>query len=97
MSTILGRGVIRGGQVVVSEPIDLPDGAEVTISTTVQDKANEDGPPTTAEIAAALAAMELVEAFDMTDEERAAADAWERKVNQHTIANTDKGIGDVFR
>lgn len=31
MSTILRKGVIQGGQVVVSEPIDLPDGSEVTI------------------------------------------------------------------
>lgn len=31
MSTILRKGIIRGGQVVVEEPIDLPDGSEVTI------------------------------------------------------------------
>ncbi len=31
MSPILRKGVIRGGQVVVAEPIDLPDGSEVTI------------------------------------------------------------------
>jgi hypothetical protein len=31
MSMILRRGTIRGGQVVVEEPIDLPDGSEVTI------------------------------------------------------------------
>jgi hypothetical protein len=31
MSTILRKGVIQGGQVVVAEPIDLPDGSEVTI------------------------------------------------------------------
>ena len=28
MSTIHRKGVIRGGQVVVEEPIDLPDGTE---------------------------------------------------------------------
>ncbi len=31
MSTIHRKGVIRGGQVVVEPPIDLPDGSEVTI------------------------------------------------------------------
>ena len=31
MSTILRKGVIQGGQVVVAEPIDLPDGSEVSI------------------------------------------------------------------
>ena len=32
----------------------------------------------------------------MTDEERASADAWEKQVNDYTIANLDKGIEDVF-
>ena len=31
MSTIFRKGIIQGGQVVVEEPIDLPDGSEVTI------------------------------------------------------------------
>jgi hypothetical protein len=31
VSTILRKGIIHGGQVVVAEPIDLPDGSEVTI------------------------------------------------------------------
>src|SRR5437879_5604588 len=44
-----------------------------------------------------LAAMSRVEPFDMTDEERAAADAWEKKVNDYTVANLNKGIEDVFR
>lgn len=30
--TILAKGVIRGGQVVVQEPINLPDGSEVIVS-----------------------------------------------------------------
>jgi hypothetical protein len=50
-----------------------------------------------AEIAQTLAAMSKVEPFDMTDEERAAADAWEKKVNDYGIANMEKGIEDVFR
>lgn len=95
MHSILTKGIIRNGRVEVAELIDLPDGAEVTIS----GPANADSPdrPMNAEeIAATLAAMDKVEPFDMTDEERAAADAWEKKVNDYTIANMDKGIEDVF-
>jgi hypothetical protein len=32
MSSILMKGIIRGGRVEVAEPIDLPDGSEVTIA-----------------------------------------------------------------
>jgi hypothetical protein len=53
-------------------------------------------PMTPSEIAETLAAMEKVEPFDMTDEERGSADAWEKRVNDYTIANMDKGIEDVF-
>jgi hypothetical protein len=31
MGAVRRKGIIRGGQVVVEEPIDLPDGSEVTI------------------------------------------------------------------
>lgn len=33
----------------------------------------------------------------MNDEDREQADAWEKKVNDYTIANMDRGIEDVFR
>ena len=32
MSIVVVKGVIRGGQVEVDEPINLPDGSEVTIT-----------------------------------------------------------------
>ena len=51
---------------------------------------------TPSEIAETLAAMAKVEPFDMTEEERASADAWEKKVNDYAIANMDRGIEDVF-
>ncbi|HEV3238146.1 MAG TPA: hypothetical protein VGZ25_14245 [Gemmataceae bacterium] len=99
MSSILLKGVIRNGRVEVAEPINLPDGSEVII--TPQDKLSgltDNGRPMTPdEIATTLAAMDKVEPFDMTDEERAQADAWEKKVNDYTIATMDKGIEDVFR
>ena len=31
MSTILRKGIVRGGQIVIDEPMNLPDGSEVTI------------------------------------------------------------------
>jgi hypothetical protein len=101
MSTIVRKGVIRGGQVVVEEPINLPDGSEVTITGVAHGKFlsedDNDRPPTPQEIATALAAMEKIEPFDMTNEERTEVEAWERKVNDYTIANMDKGIGDLFQ
>lgn len=51
---------------------------------------------TPAEIAQTLAAMAKVEAFDMTFEERASAEAWEKKVNDYSIKHSDRGIEDVF-
>jgi hypothetical protein len=72
MSSIRMKGVIRNGRVEVAAPIDLPDGSEVTI---IADGPH-DRPMTSTEIAATLAAMSKVEPFDMTDEERASADAW---------------------
>src|SRR5947208_12021631 len=87
MSSILIRGVIRNGPVEVAEPINLPDGSEVTITGNAHGKLTElsdnDRPMTPSEIAETLAAMEKVKPFDMTEEERASADAWEKRVNDY--------------
>ena len=100
MSSILMKGVIRNGRVEVAEPINLPDGSEVTITGHAYGKfpglSDNDRPMTPSEIAETLAAMDKVEPFDMTNEERASADAWEKKVNDYTIANMDRGIEDVL-
>jgi hypothetical protein len=78
VSVILRKGVIQHGQVVVDEPINLPDGSEVTITGCPHGKfvgaEDNDRPPTPEEIAASLAAMEKIEPFSWTDAERA---AWE--------------------
>jgi hypothetical protein len=101
MASILLKGVVRGGHIETAVPIDLPDGSEVMIfgqpTERETEMADDDRPRTPAEIAATLAAMDKVEPFEMTDEERAAAEAWERKVNDYSIANFDKGLEDVFR
>ena len=98
---IVSKGIVRKGQVVIDEPIDLPDGSEVTILARphglFQGSEDHDRSPTAEEIAAALAAMDKVEPFEMSEDERAAADAWEKQVNDYSIANADKGIEDLFR
>jgi hypothetical protein len=79
MSMILVKGVIRNGRVEVEGPINLPDGSEVTITGHPNGAfvglADNGDPMTPQEIAATLEAMDKIEPFDMTDEERAAWDA----------------------
>ena len=98
MSMIQVKGVIRAGRVEVDEPIDLPDGSVVTITGYPRGEAlggSDDGrPPTSEEIAATLAAMDAIEPFELTDEERAAWDAerrarkeWEKaRFREHAAA-----------
>jgi hypothetical protein len=101
MESMLMKGVIRNGRVEVAEPINLPDGSEVTIAGQANGNClaacDQDRPMSAAEIAVTLAAMTKVEPFDMSAEERANADAWEKKVNDYAIANVDRGLEDVFR
>jgi hypothetical protein len=94
------KGVIRNGRVEVAEPINLPDGSEVIITGRAQDTSpgpsDNNRPMTPSEIAETLAAMDKVEPFDMTEEERNNADAWEKKLNDCSIATMDRAIEDVF-
>ncbi len=62
---------VRGGRIEVDEPIDLPDGTELRIPLP---DSGDDEPMAPGEIARVLAAMDRIEAFDLTDAERA---AWE--------------------
>jgi hypothetical protein len=90
MSQILMKGVIRHGQVVVPEPINLPDGSEVTIMGSRHGQfqcEDDDRPPTPEQIAAALVAMEKIEPFVWTNEERAAWDAERRARKEWEKAN----------
>jgi hypothetical protein len=70
------KGIIRNGQVVMTEPTDLPDGTEVEILPVgLSGSVDEDRPTTPDEIARTLAAMEKIQPFEMTDQERAAIEA----------------------
>ena len=100
MSLIVMKGVVQNGQVIVEEPINLPDGSKVTITAQPQENfagvADNERPMTPDEIVRTLAAMDRIEPFDISPEEEAKAAAWEKKVNEYTIANTDKGLEDLF-
>jgi hypothetical protein len=70
------RGIIRRGQVVMTEPANLPDETEVEIVPVGLTASKDDeGAMTPDEIARTLAAMDEIEPFEMTDEEKAAIEA----------------------
>ena len=83
------------GRVEVAEPIDLPDGTEVVVTTTAG--IADDGPVPPEEIAHVLAAMWRMQPLDIPDDVAADLDAWERKLNQHGIDLADEGMEDAFR
>ena len=98
MSIIVGKGVIRDGQVVVDEPINLPDGSEVMITGSPRGEflgqEDNDGQLTPEEINATLKAMDKLIPFEMTPEEEAALAAdrqarekWEK---DHFTEQADK-------
>ncbi len=94
MSLLLLKGVIRNGRVEIVEPIDLPEGTEVVV-TSGDDR--DDGPMSAEEIARVQAAMETIQPLDIPDDVAADLDEWERKINQYSIDNAEKGLEDVFR
>jgi hypothetical protein len=77
--------VVRNGQVELPRPLELPDGTAVEIRLLepagTDSGPGQDAPLTPDEIARTLAAMDKVEPFEMTEEERAAlaADRLARK------------------
>jgi hypothetical protein len=77
--------IVRNGQIELPRSINLPDGTEVEIRLPEQEETvtgpEDDGPMTPEEIARTLAAMQKIEPFEMTEEERAtlAADQQARK------------------
>ena len=73
------KAIVRNGRIETDEPIDLPDGTELFIPVNGAD--DEDRPRTPEEIAATLAAMDKVEPFSWTEEERSAWEA-ERKARK---------------
>jgi hypothetical protein len=66
------KGVIHNGQVVLTQPSDLPEGTEVEIVPVGVAQPDDEGPLTTSDIARTLAAMDAIQPFEMSDMERAA-------------------------
>jgi hypothetical protein len=89
MNATLIRGTIRDGKVEVNDRIDLPEGTKVGIA-----PIDDDGPPSPQEIARVLAAMEKLEPFEMTPEEEAESEEWERQINEYTKANFEREMKD---
>ncbi len=96
MESVLLKGVIRHGRVEVDEPINLPEGTEVVV-TTEAGAADNDRPMPPEEIVRVLAAMQKLQPLEIPDDVAADLDTWEQKLNQQGIENNDKGIEDVFR
>ncbi len=66
------RGIIHNGKVILTQSSDLPDGTEVEVVPVGAACAEADTPPTKEEIGQNLAAMDAVEPFELTEEERKA-------------------------
>jgi hypothetical protein len=100
LSSILTKGGIRQGQVVVPKPIDLPDGTEVIVASCppTSEEDIEDGWDNSPQgIAAWLQWYDALEPLIFTPEEEAITAVWLKKMNDYSIANMDKGIEDLFR
>ncbi len=83
MSAVLG--IVRGGRIELDEPLDLPDGTEITIP--LPGGVNDDTPVTPEEIARTLVAMQLIQPLDIPPEVAADLDegtynqpAWDRQL-----------------
>jgi hypothetical protein len=68
------RATIKGGRLELDVPLDWPDGTEVEIQPVQRGAIKDTTVMSQEEIDKTLAAMELIEPFEMTDYERA---AWE--------------------
>jgi hypothetical protein len=94
------KGTIKNGQVVLPHPLDLPDGAEVTV---LSDELaaplgipDDQWPADPEGLARLVARMERVEPFDLTAEEEADIESWRQKIKEYTLANQNKAIEGLF-
>jgi hypothetical protein len=73
------RATWKNGQIVLDGPVAWPEGLRLVIEPDESRAgAHDDTPMTAEEIVRTLAAMDKVEPFDMTEEERAALEAERR-------------------
>jgi len=84
------KAIVRQGRLETNEPIDLPDGTELLIPLATAE--DQDRAPTREETAAALAAMDKIEPFSWTEQERADWHA-DRKARR----DAERGRSSLFR
>ena len=92
MTTV--RAFVHDRRIDIPAPEDLPDGTEVVL--TIGTPHSDNGPLPPSEIAMVLAAMNQLEPLELSLEEAADLDAWERRLNEHGIQHTENGIKQVF-
>lgn len=101
MSVIVARGVIQHGRVEVEEPINLPDGTQVSlaISESVESEITSDEvwDHTLCGVADWLRWYDALEPLVMTAREEAEAEAWLQQVNAHGAAQLTQNTADLFK
>jgi hypothetical protein len=97
MTTI--KAIIRNGRIEVDEPIDLPDGTELTIPIPVLPAPlglrDEDWSDTPEAIEAWIRWYDSLEPLDFTPAERAAWEAARHEQKQYELAQWEKRSRDI--
>jgi hypothetical protein len=88
------KTTIRNRRIDVPAPSNLPDGTEVLLTIGTD---QDDGPMTPEEIERLRVAMRQLQPLDIPTDTAAELEEWERKTNQYSIDNADRGIDEVFR
>jgi hypothetical protein len=97
---ILLKGIIESGQVVLSQPANLPDGTPVTVlphdAGTTLGIPDEEWPVTADAIAGMLARIDRLEPLEITPAEEADSLAWRQQVKEYTLAQQEERIPRLF-
>ena len=83
------KGIVRGGQIQIATPLDLPDGTELTI--TLND---DDFPETPEQIEEWIRWMHSLELLEFTPEERAQREAMRDRYKKIQLEVEKKQLAD---
>ena len=100
MSVIVTRGVIQHGRVEVEDPINLPDGTEVSLAISESESeinSDEQWDHTPEGVADWLRWYDALQPFVMTAREEADAEAWMRQVNARGAGELTQSTVDLFK
>jgi hypothetical protein len=87
------KATVRDRRIEVPAPSEFPDGTEVVLAI---DACKDEEPMSAEEIACVLAAMQQLQPLEISTAESDELEAFEKKLHQHGIDNTDRGIEGVF-